>query len=76
MPGKLVNGLEIPPCGGTDAGSMPRTKRGAPAITLSIPTRSVHPVNETANRGDIAAMINVLARFLEDAGSRSYGYER
>jgi len=76
LPGELVNGLEIHPRGGTEAGSMQRAKRGAPAITLSLPTRYVHTVNETANRGDIAATINVLARFLEDAGSRPYGYER
>jgi putative aminopeptidase FrvX len=67
--------LEILPRGGTDAGSMQRAKSGAPAITLSVPTRYVHTVNEMADRGDIAATINLLARFLEDAGSRSYGYE-
>jgi tetrahedral aminopeptidase len=67
--------LEILPRGGTDAGSMQRVRGGAPAITLSIPSRYVHTVNEMANRDDIAAAIALLARFLEDAGSRSYGYE-
>jgi putative aminopeptidase FrvX len=64
--------LEILPRGGTDAGAMQRVRGGAPAITLSIPTRYVHTANETADRGDIAASISLLARFLEDAGSRSY----
>jgi endoglucanase len=67
--------LEILPRGGTDAGSMQRARGGAAAITLSIPSRYVHTVNEMANRDDIAAAIALLARFLEDAGSRSYGYE-
>ena len=67
--------LEILPRGGTDAGSMQRARGGAAAVTLSIPSRYVHTVNEMANREDIAAAITLLARFLEDVGSRSYGYE-
>ena len=67
--------LEILPRGGTDAGSMQRARGGAAVVTLSIPSRYVHTVNEMANREDIAAAITLLARFLEDAGSRSYGYE-
>ena len=67
--------LEILPRGGTDAGAMQRSRSGAPAVTLSVPTRYVHTVDEMANRGDIIATIQLLARFLEDAGSRSYGYE-
>jgi tetrahedral aminopeptidase len=68
--------LEILPRGGTDAGSMQLARSGAPAVTLSVPTRYVHTVNEMANRSDIQATINLLARFFEDAGSRSYGYEK
>ena len=67
--------LEILPRGGTDAGAMQRARGGAAAVTLSIPSRYVHTVNEMANRQDIAGAIKLLARFLEDAGSRSYGYE-
>jgi endoglucanase len=66
--------LEILPRGGTDAGAMQTARGGAPAVTLSIPTRYVHTANETAARGDISGTIALLARFLEDAGSRSYGY--
>ncbi|HEX5499396.1 MAG TPA: M42 family metallopeptidase, partial [Thermomicrobiales bacterium] len=62
--------LEILPRGGTDAGAMQLAGVGAPAVTLSIPTRYVHTVNEMAARSDIAAAIALLARFLEDAGSR------
>jgi endoglucanase len=67
--------LEILPRGGTDASPMQRARRGAPAITISIPTRYVHTANETESQSDIASAIRLLARFLEDAGSRSYGYE-
>ena len=67
--------LEILPRGGTDAGSMQRVRGGAAAVTLSIPSRYVHTVNELANREDITAAITLLARFLENVGSRSYRYE-
>jgi endoglucanase len=67
--------LEILPRGGTDAGPMQRSRGGTAAVTLSIPTRYVHTVNEMADQEDIAATISLLARFLEDAGSRSYAYE-
>lgn len=66
--------LEILPRGGTDAGAMQLAAAGCPAITLSIPTRYVHSVNEMANRADLDATVRLLARFLEDAGSRDYGY--
>lgn len=66
--------MELLPRGGTDAGAMQRAKRGSAAITLSIPTRYVHSVNEMAAIGDIDACVDLLARFLEDAGSRTYSY--
>ncbi|HEU5432246.1 MAG TPA: M42 family metallopeptidase [Thermomicrobiales bacterium] len=67
--------LEILPRGGTDAGAMQLADIGAAAVTLSIPTRYVHTVNEMAARADIAGGIALLARFLEAAGSRRYDYE-
>ncbi|MGI8484636.1 MAG: M42 family metallopeptidase [Thermomicrobiales bacterium] len=66
--------MEILPRGGTDAGAIQRVQSGCAAITLSIPTRYLHSVNETASITDIDACIELLARFLEEAGSRSYGY--
>ncbi len=59
--------LEILPRGGTDAGAMQRSQAGVPAITLSIPTRYVHTVNETAHERDIQASVDLLARYLEEA---------
>jgi putative aminopeptidase FrvX len=68
----ITHQLEILPRGGTDAGATALTKSGNAAITLSIPTRYVHTVNEMASVDDIAACIDLLAAYLEDAGSRNY----
>jgi tetrahedral aminopeptidase len=67
--------MEILPRGGTDAGGIQRTRGGIPSFTLSIPTRYIHTVNETAAVADIEATITLLARYLEDAHTRKYGYE-
>ncbi|MCK4570444.1 M42 family metallopeptidase [Candidatus Bipolaricaulota bacterium] len=60
--------MEILPRGGTDAGGLQLANDGAAVITLSIPTRYVHSVIETAHKDDIEATINLLAAFLEKAG--------
>jgi tetrahedral aminopeptidase len=44
------------------------------AITLSIPSRYVHTVNETAHLRDIQASIDLLARFLEQADTSDLSY--
>ena len=67
--------LEILSRGGTDAGGIQRSRGGVPSFTLSIPTRYVHTVNEMASVSDIEATIMLLARYLEDAHTRGYGYE-
>jgi len=61
---KIKHQLEILPRGGTDAGAMQRTGPGARAVTLSIPTRYVHSVNETVHKDDVKAGIDLLAAFL------------
>lgn len=66
--------LEVLPRGGTDAGGIQRVREGIPAFTLSIPSRYVHSVNESAAVADIEAAISLLARYLEVAHSRDYGY--
>ncbi len=68
--------LEILPRGGTDAGAVQRSRAGVASITISMPTRYVHTVNEMANQEDIDACVALVARFLEDAGSRDYGYDQ
>lgn len=67
--------MEILTRGGTDAGGIQRARGGIPSFTLSIPTRYVHTVNEMAAISDIEACIELLARYLEEAHTRAYGYE-
>ncbi len=72
---KIKYQLEILSRGGTDAGGIQRQNGGVPSFTLSIPTRYVHSVNETASVADIQGTIDLLARYLEEAHTRTYGYE-
>jgi len=66
--------LEMLPYGGTDAGGIQRSRGGVPSITLSIPTRYPHSVNEMANMADIQATIDLLVAYLEVAHTGKYGY--
>ena len=61
---KIPYQIEILPAGGTDAGAMQRARGGASAITLSIPTRYGHSVNETVHKVDVKAGIDLLAIYL------------
>lgn len=65
---------EVLPRGGTDAGAFQRSQQGIVTSTISIPTRYVHSVNEMAAITDIQASVDLLAAFLQEAGSRDYGY--
>lgn len=64
--------LEILPRGGTDAGALQLAREGAAAVTLSIPTRYVHSVVESAHKSDIEATVALLAAFLEHAHEGDY----
>lgn len=66
--------IEVLPMGGTDAGAIQRLHGGIPAFTLSIPTRYIHTVNETVHGGDVDASVQLLARYIEEAHTREYGY--
>lgn len=66
--------MELLPFGGTDAGGIQRLNGGIPALTLSIPTRYVHTVNETVHPDDVDASVALLARYIEDCGARDYRY--
>ena len=59
--------MEILPRGGTDAGGIQLTRAGVPVITISIPIRYVHTVNEMAYVADIEATVDLLAAYLETA---------
>lgn len=68
----IAHQMEILPAGGTDAGGIQRQNGGVPAITLSIPCRYVHSVNEMVNAEDIQACIKLLAKYLEEAHTGEY----
>lgn len=71
----ITHQMEILPRGGTDAGAVQRARAGVPAITLSIPTRYVHTVNEMCARSDIQAAIDLLAEYLRHAHEGSYRHQ-
>ncbi|MCI2426513.1 M42 family metallopeptidase [Candidatus Acetothermia bacterium] len=64
---KIPYQMEILPRGGTDAGALQLVWKGTAAITLSIPTRYVHSVVESAHKEDITAAIDLLTAFLQIA---------
>jgi tetrahedral aminopeptidase len=57
--------MEILPRGGTDAGAIQPAREGVAVVTISVPTRYVHTVVETAHKADIRAAIDLLVAFLE-----------
>lgn len=57
--------LEVLPAGGTDTAGFQRAGGATPAGALSIPTRYLHTVTESAHVDDIAATIDLLTAFLE-----------
>ncbi|MBT9143390.1 MAG: putative aminopeptidase YsdC [Dehalococcoidia bacterium] len=69
---KIKYQMEILPRGGTDAGALQLTREGAAAATISIPTRYIHSVVESAHKKDIEAAIELLAGFLEVADEGEY----
>lgn len=71
---KIAHQIEILSMGGTDAGAVQRLHGGIPSLTLSIPTRYVHTVNETVHGGDVDACVDLLARYIEEADKGDYSY--
>jgi putative aminopeptidase FrvX len=69
---KVPYQLEILPRGGTDAGAIQRARAGVVTMTLSVPVRYVHTVNEMAAISDIEAAVTLLARYLEEAHTGDY----
>jgi len=61
--------LVVPGSGGTDAAAIQLARSGSAAMAICIPTRYVHSVVETVHVEDIKATIDLMAAFLETAGS-------
>jgi tetrahedral aminopeptidase len=62
--------LEVLNHGGTDASLIQRLRSGVAVVTLSIPARYIHTVNETVSVSDVGHSIGLLARYLADAHTR------
>ncbi|MFC4436915.1 MULTISPECIES: M42 family metallopeptidase [Natrialbaceae] len=56
--------LEIMPAGGTDTAGFQNTAGAKPVGAISVPTRYLHTVTETAHVDDVAATIDLLEAFL------------
>ena len=64
---------EVLPAGGTDTAGFQNTHGAKPVGAISIPTRYLHTVTETADGDDIAATIELLTAFLEsETGDHDY----
>ena len=71
---KIPHQMEILPRGGTDGGALQRSRGGSVSITLSVPTRYIHTVNEMVNRTDVESTVALLTKYLEEAHTGQYGY--
>ena len=65
--------FEVLPAGGTDTAGFQNTYGAKPVGAISIPTRYLHTVTETANGDDIHATIDLLTAFL-DSETGEYDY--
>jgi tetrahedral aminopeptidase len=67
--------LEILPAGGTDTAGFQTPAGAKPVGAISIPTRYLHTVTESAHVDDVAATIDLLIAFLEsETGERDYAF--
>ena len=57
--------LELLPLGGTDAGTIQRSRGGVASLTLSVPSRYVHTVTEMVAKNDVEASLALLTHYLE-----------
>ncbi|QLG63441.1 M42 family metallopeptidase [Halorarum salinum] len=65
--------LEVLPSGGTDTAGFQNTNGAKPVGAISVPTRYLHTVTETANGDDIAATVDLLTAFLgSETGEHDY----
>jgi tetrahedral aminopeptidase len=72
---EIPHQVEILSRGGTDAGAMQRSRAGMPVITLSMPTRYLHTVNEMVSIADINSTITLLKTYLEQAHAGDYQFD-
>ncbi|USZ68671.1 M20/M25/M40 family metallo-hydrolase [Halorussus salilacus] len=65
--------LEVLPSGATDTSGFQNTHGAKPVGAISIPTRYLHTVTESAHHGDVGATIDLLTAFLDtETGEHDY----
>ena len=65
--------LEVLPRGGTDTAGFQHSFGAKPVGAVSVPTRYLHTVTESAHRADVEATIDLLAAFLDtETGEHDY----
>ncbi len=69
---RIPHQMEILPRGGTGGGALQRARGGCASMTLSIPTRYIHTVNEMVSRVDVEAAVRLLAAYIAEAHTRDY----
>ncbi len=72
---KIPHQMEILPRGGTDGGALQRSRGGTISMTLSVPTRYIHTVNEMASCKDIESAIRLLSAYLSEAHRHDYSLD-
>ncbi|MEF8831104.1 MAG: M20/M25/M40 family metallo-hydrolase, partial [Halobacteriales archaeon] len=70
---KIPHQMEVLPAGGTDTAAYQTAAGARPVGAISIPTRYLHTVTESARAGDVEAAIELLTAFLEsETGEHDY----
>jgi endoglucanase len=70
---EIPHQLEVLPAGGTDTAELQRAGGARPVGAISVPTRYLHTVTESAHADDVTATIDLLAAFLEtETGRHDY----
>ena len=65
--------IEVLPAGGTDTAGFQNTNGAKPVGAISVPTRYLHTVTETAHADDVAATVDLLTEFLvSETGDHDY----
>ena len=70
---EIPHQTEVLPAGGTDTAGFQNTNGATPVGAISVPTRYLHTVTETAHVDDIAATVELLTAFLRtETGEHDY----
>jgi putative aminopeptidase FrvX len=70
---EIEHQLEVLPAGGTDTAGFQLAAGATPVGAISVPTRYLHTVTESAHVDDVAATIDLLTGFLDtETGEHDY----